>query len=134
MGLFRKKIPDGIRVVFYEGELKGFQCNFPCQILLMDDALRITKINPDVEVKLDRTRISTIDIFGESEYVSKFKGTSTETSKTKGIHKSYYVINYVNKAGEDKQIVFWGTSAETIKVMKMREELTKNAVPESYEI
>ena len=100
----------------------------------MDDALRITKINPDVEVKLDRTRISTIDIFRESEYMSKFKGTSTETSKTNGIHKSYYVINYVNKAGEDKQIVFWGTSAETIKVMKMREELVKSMASESYEI
>ena len=46
MGLFGKKIPDGIRVVFYEGDLEGFQCNFASQLLLMDDVLRITKINP----------------------------------------------------------------------------------------
>ena len=25
MGLFGKKIPDGIRVVFYEGDLEGFR-------------------------------------------------------------------------------------------------------------
>lgn len=135
MGLFgKKKIPDGIRVMYYEGELNGFQCNFPCQILLTDDVLRITKINPYVEVKLDRTRISSIDIFGELEYMSKFKGVSIETSKSKSIHKSYFVINYISKSGEKKQIVFWGTSVETIKVMKMREEFAKNAKTESYEI
>ena len=65
MGLFGKKIPDGIRVVFYEGDLEGFQCNFASQLLLMDDVLRITKINPYVEARLDRNRISSIDIFSE---------------------------------------------------------------------
>lgn len=136
MGLFGKKnkIPDGIRVNYYEGELQEFQCNFPCQILLMDDFLRITKINPYVEVKLDRNRISSIDIFPEKEYMTKHKGTSTETTKTQSIHKDYYVINYTDKDGNYKHLDFWGTSTETLKVMKMRTSLAADNSPKSYEI
>ena len=87
MGLFGKKIPDGIRVVFYEGDLEGFQCNFASQLLLMDDVLRITKINPYVEARLDRNRISSIDIFSEVEYMAKYKGASVQTSKEKKFRK-----------------------------------------------
>ena len=136
MGLFGKKnkIPDGIRVVYYEGELPEFQCNFGCQILLMDDCLRITKINPYVEVKLDRNRISSIDIFREKEYMIKYKGVSAETTKEKNMHKDYYVINYVDKNGNCKHLDLWGTSAETIKVRKMSVALSTNNCSTSYEI
>lgn len=135
MGLFgKKKIPDGIRVMFYEGELKEFSCNFPCQILLMDDVLRVTKVNPYVEVKLDVNRISSIEIFSELEYMSKYKGTSLETTKEKGIHKEYYVIKYIDKMGEDKHLDFWGTATETLKIMKMKENLEKRQRPQTYEI
>lgn len=136
MGLFGKKnkIPDGIRVMFYEGELAGFQCNFPCQLLLMDDVLRITKVSPDVEVKLDRNRVSSIDVFPELQYMTKYKGTSVETSKAKGIQKEYYVINYIDRKGESKHLDFWGTASESLKIVKMREQLQKNSIPQSYDI
>lgn len=135
MGLFgKKKIPDGIRVMFYGGDLTEFSSNFPCQILLMDDVLRITKVNPYVEVKLNVNRISSIEIFSELEYMSKYKGTSKETTKEKGIHKEYYVIKYVDKMGKNKHLDFWGTAAETLKIMKIKEKLAKDRVPQTYEI
>lgn len=136
MGLFGKKkdIPDGIRVMFYDGELSGFQCNFPCQLLLMDDVLRITRVKPDIEVKLDRNRVSSIDIFPELQYMTKYKGTSIETTKSKRVQKEYYVINYINKNGEYKHLDFWGTASETLKIMKMRQQLQNNSVPQLYDI
>lgn len=134
MGLFGKKIPDGIRVVFCEGDLEGFQCNFASQLLLMDDVLRITKINPYVEARLDRNRISSIDIFSEVEYMAKYKGASVQTSKVKEIPKAYYVINYVDKNGEKKHLDFWGTASESLKIMKMREQLQKDKPSLSYDI
>lgn len=78
MGLFGKKpkIPEGIRAVYYEGELKEFPTNYACQLLLQDDALRITKINPYVEVKLDRQRINLVELYSEQEYMQKFKGNA----------------------------------------------------------
>lgn len=136
MGLFgkKKKIPGGIRVMFYDGDLRGFQCNFPCQLMLMDDVLRITKINPDVEVKLEKSRISSIDIFSELQYMEKYKGTSCETTKAKGIKKEYYVINYTDKNGESKQLAFWGAATESLQIMKMREQLQQSSTPQTYEI
>ena len=78
MGLFGKKekIPDGIRVMYYEGELNEFPVNYPCQLLLMDDCLRITKIKPYTEVKLDRKRILTLEVFGKNDYMQRYKGNS----------------------------------------------------------
>lgn len=136
MGLFGKKknIPDGIRVMFYDGELSGFQCNFPCQLLLMDDVLRITRVNPDIEVRLDRNRVSSIDIFPELQYMAKYKGTAIETTKAKSVHKEYYVINYIDKNGENKHLDFCGTASESLKIMKMRQQLQKNSAPQSYDI
>ena len=64
MGLFGKKKNAGsIPVQFYEGDLPGFLCDFPCQIRLEDEYLLITKVNPSVEVKLNRDRILGVEIF-----------------------------------------------------------------------
>lgn len=138
MGLFGKKIdiPDGIRVNYYEGELKEFPCNYPCQILLMDDVLRITKVNPYVEVKLERSRITSIDTFTEKEYMTKYKGTTTETTKAAaaGIHKYYFVVNYIGKDGESRHLDLWGTSSEVSKVTKMQNQLLEGKTSTSYEI
>lgn len=136
MGLFGKKekIPDGIRVQYYDGELKEFPCNYPCQLLLMDDVLRITKINPYTEVKLDRKRILSLEVLEKNDYMQKYKGVSGNVSKRDGISTSYYVINYLDKNGENKHIDFWGTSSEYFKICKMRDELIKNQKSTSYEI
>ena len=83
MGLFsKKKIPDGIRVLFYDGELPGFSVNGPCQVLLMGSVLRITRVDPYTEVRLDRTQITEIEIyFREQEYMAKYHGVSVSTSR-----------------------------------------------------
>lgn len=137
MGLFGKKekIPDGIRVMYYEGELKEFPANQACQLLLMDDILRITKIKPFVEVKLERSRIFNLEILGKNAYMQKYKGTSAnELKKDDIIQVSYYVINYMDKNGNSKHLDFWGTSAETLKMMKIRESLMSDKQSTSYEI
>ena len=136
MGLFGKKekLPDGIRVQYYDGELVEFPCNYPCQLLLMEDVLRITRIKPYVEVKLNRNRILNIEIFSEPEYMAKYRGTAVDTSKSVSIKKIYFVFNYYSKDGDKKHMDFWGTATESIKIMKMREELVSNQSPSSYEI
>lgn len=133
MELFGKKKEKGIPVLFYDGKLSGFQCNYPCQILLDDNFLHITRIKPDVEVNLDKSRIISIDIFlKETEYMAKYKGTSIETGK--GTPKQYFVINYVSKSGEHEHLDFWCTALEMSKIMKMRDELIKQKEKVSYEI
>lgn len=131
----KEQIPDGIRVQYYEGELKEFPVNYACQLLLMDDVLRITKIKPFVEVRLDRQRILGIDIFmDEAQYMAKYKGVDIVTAKCKSIPKHYYVLNYLDKSGEKKHIDFWGTVNETGKIRKMNVELSKNQSETSYDI
>lgn len=137
MGLFGKKekIPDGIGVMYYEGNLPGFNCNFPCGLQFTGDTLKIVKNNPTVEVNLDRKRILSIDIFmQEEQYMAKYKGTNITTSKCKSVPKHYYVINYLDKEGKQSHIDFWGTSQTTGKVMKIRQELMKEQQPTTYEI
>lgn len=134
MGLFGKKKLKPMILNFYEGELQGFQCNFPCEVLLTDNVLWIVRRNPYIEVKLDRKRITSIDILPEREYMAKFKGVPIEIPKSQYIHKDFYVIYYMSKDGENKQLVLWGTSVESLKVMKMRKELLSQRSPQSYEI
>ena len=134
MGLFGKKKLKPMILNFYEGELQGFQCNFPCEVLLTDNVLWIVRRNPYIEVKLDRKRITSIDILPEREYMAKFKGVPIEIPKSQYIHKYFYVIYYKSKDGENKQLVLWGTSGESLKVMKMRKELLSQRSPQSYEI
>lgn len=136
MGLFGKKekIPDGIRVMYYEGELKEFPANHPCQILLMDNVLRITKINPYIEVKLDRDRINSIDLYSEQQYMQKFKGNDGGIAKKNEVQKAYYVINYLGKDGLGKHLVFWAASFEAIKMGKLKDEIMKNKQSITYEI
>lgn len=136
MGLFGKKekIPDGIRVMYYEGELNEFPVNYPCQLLLMDDYLRITKIKPYTEVKLDRARIQSLEVYQERDYLIKYRGTSANLPKSGTPGKSYYVFNYMSKDGDKKRLDFWGTSSEYFKMCKMRDELMKNQQSSSYEI
>jgi hypothetical protein len=134
MGLFGKKIdiPNGIRIQFYDGDLPGFMCNFPCQLLLMDNQLRITKVKPYVEVFLDVTKIQSIDILKETEYMSKYKGNAATTAMFGS--KDYYVINYVSKDGDQRHLDFWGTPGESLKVFKMRGQIMKSIAPNSYEL
>ncbi|MDO4327008.1 MAG: hypothetical protein Q4E24_13410 [bacterium] len=140
MGLFgskknKEKKSEKIPVQYYDGELNGFPTNFPCGLLLTDEALIITRINPEIEVKLDRKRILSIDIFfEENQYMAKFKGVNISTSQCKGMSKHYYVLNYLGKDGERKHLDFWGTVFETGKVQKMNEKIMETLKSTSYEI
>ena len=136
MGLFGKKekIPDGIRVMYYEGELNEFPVNQPCQILLMEDCLRITKNNPYTEVRLDRNRILSVEVLGKNDYMPRYKGNAESGFRKGDIPTSYYVINYLDKNGDKKQIVFWSASSSALKVMRLRDELTNKQKSKSYEI
>lgn len=136
MGLFGKKekIPEGIRVIYYEGELPGFTCNCPCQLLLTDDVLRITKISPYIEVKLNRERINSVELYSEQQYMQRFKENNGPLTKKGDIPKAYYVINYMDKEGNAKHLDFWAVSFEASKMGKLKDEINKNQKSTSYEI
>lgn len=135
MGLFKKtKVPDGIKVVYYDGGLNGFMTNMPCQVLLTDSVLRITKVKPDITVTLDKNRIQSIDIYmRETEYMLKYHGDAASTSKSKSIEKMYFVVNYL-KDNEQKHIDFWCTAFEISKIRKMRDLLLSTTAPTQYEL
>ena len=93
----KPKNTGGIRAVYYEGELKEFPANYACQLLLQDDILRITKINPYVEVRLARDRISLVELYSEQEYMQKFKGSVALPIRKGDIPKAFYVFHYTDK-------------------------------------
>ena len=136
MGLFGKKknIPEGIRVMFYEGDLPGFSCNFPCQIFLGEEYLRITRMNPQVEVKLPRSRLLSIDVFSEQDYMQKFKGNAGSALRRGDVNKGFYVIYYLDKEGNKKHIDVWAVSFEAQKMWKLRETIAQKQGSMSYEI
>lgn len=136
MGLFGKKekVPDGIGVMYYDGELKEFLCNCPCQLLLTSDKLRITKINPYMEVMLDRNRIVSVELYSEQQYMQKFKGNDGTHLKKGDIPKAYYVIHYTDKEGNYRHLDFWAVSFESIKMGKLKDEINRNTKSVSYEI
>ena len=133
MGLFGKKekAPAAIRLQYYEG-LEGFECNRGCDVQLLDEFLRIVQIGPIIQVKLPRDRILGIDIMEEPQYMAKYKGNAISTSKS-GV-KTYYIINYTRKDGQNAHLDFWGSLSETIKIEKMKTILAANQQPKSYEI
>lgn len=133
-GFSKNKGSKGIPVQYYEGELPGFETNFPAQLVVCDNHLVISRIKPDVTVNLDLSRIQTIEIYVEPEFMAKYKGTTISTSKAKGIQKEYYVFNYTSQAGQNAKLVFWGTAAETLKIMKLRDTINNSKAPTSYTI
>lgn len=137
MGLFGKKnkVPGGIRVQFYDGDLPGFVCNEGCDIVLLADILQITKVNPHIEVNLEKKRITSIDIFiYENQYMAKYKGVNISTTKSKATPKHYYVINYLDKDGTARHLDFWAPVSETSKMRQLQESLRVNQQPMSYNI
>lgn len=131
MGLFSKRDASTkpIKVIYYEGGLPGFGTNLPCQIILENKIVQITKINPEVTIKLDVDRIQGIDIyFKEEEYMLKHHGHAASTSKSKGIDKIYFAINY---AQDDKiaEFGFWCTAMEIGAIRKLSESVLKGRAP-----
>ena len=136
MGLFGKKkvtIPDGIRVCFYEGPLEGFEMNGPAQLLLQDESIRITRVNPEVTVNLARERITSVEHVMEKDYMGKYHGDAISTSKT-NMPKWFLVIHFTSKAGIAEKLAFWSVGAETMKINKLVDELKNNIAPKSYDI
>lgn len=135
MGLFgrkKEKLPEGIRVQYYDGGLPGFACHDACQLLLAEDILRITKTDPYVEVTLERSRITSMEYHPERNYMLRYKGhdgTFSTSGKT-----SFYVINYISKKGIMKHLDFWTVGFEDLKMVKMMRQLQKNQPEQNYEI
>lgn len=136
MGLFgKKKIPDGVRTAYYDGDLPGFTVNAGCQLLVTDSSLRITRINPDIEVNLDKSRITAVEYFiSEQDYMKKYKGNAGTSTNKGNIQLYYYVIHYKTLDGIDKHIDVVVTAFELSKMRKEMKKLTECIKPVKYEI
>lgn len=134
MGLFHKKNKE-IRPMFYEGDLPNFAANKACKLLLLEDKLQISQINPQIDVSLDVKRITNIEYFKEQDFMQKYKGNSGKRTLKKGeTEKSYYVFSYIGKDSDLHKFVVWAVAFESLKMMKLRDEIVKNIQPASYEI
>lgn len=134
MSIFgKKKVFEGVPVIYYDGDLKEFSTNTPCHLLLSNDTFQIKKNNPEVTVNLDTRRILRAEILNEKDYMIKLRGISAPESKNK-IDKVYLVINYTNKDEESKHLAFWFTVAEAPKIRKFIDEIPLVHDPKSYDI
>ena len=123
MGLFGKKnkVPEGISVQFYEGELPGFVADVVCLLYLDNNILTIKRYDMDTVAKLPTDRITDIEMLGEPQFLQKYKGTTMVINK-KDIPREFYVLHYINKDGDKKCVVFWGANAY-FKMKALKEKL-----------
>ncbi len=135
MGLFgwkkeREKKPKAIGATYYDGDLPGLTCNYPCHILLTEDFFFITTNKPPVEVKLERSRILSMEYYDERPYMQRFRGHDGIISAT-GL-TGFCIVNYIGKDGMKKRLDFW--TGDTLKTIKMVNQFRKNQPEQSYEI
>ena len=117
----KKKNNNVLNVMYYEG-LQGFLQDFPCKITLEDDALIISKTNPDLNVTLPYKQITAIDVLPEQNFMAQYHNTTGTTAKMGT--KFYYVIKYTSSSGESKHLAFWDVSGKTMKqFLNIRERI-----------
>lgn len=116
--MFGKKKLPGIPVQHYEG--LDFPVDFPCRVELSEDSFTIKRIKPEVTVTLPVAQIKSFSAMEEERFMLQYHGEKVETSKAKGIKKYYLIVKYTSKAGEDKQLAFWGTAAEYGKFLEFQ--------------
>ena len=75
-----------------------------------------------------------MEVLGKNDYMQRYKGNAESGFRKGDIPTSYYVINYLDKNGDKKQIVFWSASSSALKVMRLRDELANKQKSKSYEI
>lgn len=108
----RKKNDNVLNVMYYEG-LQGFFQDFPCKIILENDALIISKTSPNLKVTLPYKQIISIDTLPEQNFMMQYHNTAGTTAKMGT--KFYYVIKYTSSSGEPKHLAFWDISGKTMK-------------------
>lgn len=135
MGLFGKKYKDiDVRAMYYDGELPNFIADHACRIILQETDLILAQSAPKVEVRLERSRVQSIEQLPEVDYMLKYKGASGRVYGKGEVPRSFFVIHYVTKNGTNQHVDFWGTSMESIKIMKLQQRLIADQKPTSYEI
>lgn len=120
--IFRKK-DKKIRVMHYEG-ISEFATDYPCTIELKDDVFEIIRIKPSTTVTLPRNRIKNISMMEEPNFMLKYHGQAVNTSKAKGIHKIYLVVEY-----DKGYLAFWGTEFEMGKFLDMTKNFNNSPAP-----
>ena len=81
MGLFGKKYKDiDVRAMYYDGELPNFIADHACRIILQETDLILAQSVPKVEVRLERSRVQSIEQLPEVDYMLKYKGCLLYTS------------------------------------------------------
>ena len=122
----KKKEQKEIKVMHYEG-LKDFSQDFPCTIEMTDDQFIIKRIKPETTVNLPTKRILALDAMEEERFMLKYHNAKASTSKSEVIKKYYLVVRYQDTEGSEKYLAFWGTSSESIKFIKLKQEKMNTA-------
>lgn len=107
--MFGKK-KDEISLMHYEG-IAEFATDYPVKVKLDAEMLTIKRIKPETTVTLERSRIKSISVIKEENFMLKYHGQKITTGRS-GITKYYMVIQY-----DKGQIVFWGTAMEYKKML-----------------
>ncbi len=111
--MFGKKKELGIPVMHYEG-IEGFSIDYPCRIEIKSNVFEIKRLKPETTVSLALNRIKSFTAMDEKNFMQKYKGIDTITSKS-GIGKYYLIVEY-----DKGKLVFWGTAKEYGKFLDLQ--------------
>ncbi len=132
-GMKKHNVLPGIRAIHYEG--LDFPTNTACGLELDETALKITRINPDVVITLPVPQIKSVSVLLELDFMAKFHGHPTSTSKMKGVNKYFLIVEYTSKAGEDRRLDFWGTPSEWGKFLNLQKQFAgSTSTPQEYSL
>ena len=109
-GRKKKELPAGARLMHYEG-LPGFAQDMPCFMEQTLDALVFRQMEGPA-VTLPLSKINSVDVLEERNYMAKYKGHPASTSRTNAV-KWYGVFTY----DTTKQVVVWFLSPKDGKVL-----------------
>ena len=107
----KKNLPDGARLMHYEG-LPGHQQDAPCFMEQTDAALLFHRVDgPTVTLPLEK--VNGLEIMPERDFAAKYRGTGLNTSRTNAV-KWYAVITY----DITKRLVFWSLGGKELDALR----------------
>lgn len=109
-GRKKKELPEGIRLMHYEG-LPGFSQDSPCFMEQTAEALLFRRVDgPTVTLPLEK--VTGLDILEEPHFAARYRGTGLNTSKSNAV-KWYAVLTYA----PDNRLVVWFLGGKEAKAL-----------------
>ena len=102
---FKKKSASQTKLIHYEG-LDGFGYDTSCTLELKDGSITFQKAKSDMTASFKVSQIKSVDFMDEITFLTQFHGNAMNAADPG--EKFYWILNYLNDAGEAKYVALWG--------------------------